>query len=439
MNMTRFRALPVRRGDAFLLQSARGDYLVDGGASGCGLPEMLNDRKVRKLRAAICTGTRPERLGGVVDLLRSGKKINEIWLPSSVRAAIDAACRFNGDWTGWRRIAARFGENAVCDLCDCVWFPSPDRREASPELDEAATTMLLLGFTLCIRKALSLPVFHDAASDQLGNMAHHLIRHRLARSDGGGAGPSSARDSMVSLMSFASRDHLVHLCADMLDEEADALPYPSRRSLKPLIAALSMMARLTVLCGESDACIRYFRHTGRMEGGLVPRHPFRCLNGVEESSACSRKGPLDADTVLHRFREIASVSRSLVFQYGDKACGALFCSDSRFHFLGQAGVLHLDRPSVITAPRQGNVSAASAYDRIVGGRGRDHFWVRTHYSNARKVTEEFRERANLLCLYNCVDLAMQEVLLAFEGQRWNRRAGGVCACGGSVAVCGPPL
>ncbi len=81
--MTQFRVLPVRDGDAYLLKSRRGSYLVDGGGLGCGLPELLRERKVRKLRAAICSSARPEKLGGILELIGSGQAVSEFLVSGS--------------------------------------------------------------------------------------------------------------------------------------------------------------------------------------------------------------------------------------------------------------------------------------------------------------------------------------------------------------------
>lgn len=418
--MTQFRALPVRRGDAFLLQSARGDYLVDGGAPGCDLPALLDERKVKKLRAVISTGTSPERLGGVVDLLSAGRKPSEVWLPDSLRSLADAAFRFDGDYEGWIRLVAKGRGQGAARLFD---EPLNDFSETGRAM-AAAVNLLCLGFSFCTGE---VPPQKKAAGNESGllfELATQLAQRAAQRS--GGCRPFAVGHPVWELLHVANATDLVTLCARMIEQEAMAIPARQRRYRKPLLDSLLLTAQVTLLCAESGARVRYFRYTGRREGGLVPRHPMRCLNGVEIGAHERRTGPVASVEVMRRVRDVASLASSLVFQYGDRECGVLFCSDSRLHFLGQDGVLRLDRPSVITAPRQGNRSAARAYRHIEAGGHDCHVWVRTHYSNARKIASEFRQRPLGLCLFNCADLTMQEVLLSFFDRQWQCLSGGVC-------------
>lgn len=91
--MTQLRILPVRRGDACLLHSRRGSYLIDGGGGENNLPEMLSDRKIKSLRAAICTSSNEERIGGILELMASEKTVSEYWLPADLERLIQSAIR----------------------------------------------------------------------------------------------------------------------------------------------------------------------------------------------------------------------------------------------------------------------------------------------------------------------------------------------------------
>ena len=95
----------MRRGDALLLKSGRGTYLIDGGDLSGQLPTMLRERRVGNLRAAVCTFPTPERLGGILDLLADGYPIKECWLPARIGIVKGMARTFNGDWPGWFSLA----------------------------------------------------------------------------------------------------------------------------------------------------------------------------------------------------------------------------------------------------------------------------------------------------------------------------------------------
>lgn len=148
--MTEFRVLPIRGGEAMLLRSPRGGYLVDGGAPGQGLAELLRGRGVHKLRAAICTAVDTDRLGGLAELLESGYPVSEYWFPAGLEALVEMARRFNGDWSGW--LGSVQSPDGVLPQPEGLWsgvaemlpLDAPRRRL------EGAAVLLGLALTACL-------------------------------------------------------------------------------------------------------------------------------------------------------------------------------------------------------------------------------------------------------------------------------------------------
>ena len=83
LEMDRFVALPVGQGDAFFLQRGTFTALVDGGLSEHGLPTLFTTHlKARCVDVLVCTHNDADHANGVLGLLRSDLRCNEVWLPA---------------------------------------------------------------------------------------------------------------------------------------------------------------------------------------------------------------------------------------------------------------------------------------------------------------------------------------------------------------------
>jgi beta-lactamase superfamily II metal-dependent hydrolase len=79
--MAKFTALPVRKGDAFLLESEEGTVLVDGGISKSALPGLLAAQGHKSVDVLVCTHNDDDHANGVLGFLDSALKCGELWLP----------------------------------------------------------------------------------------------------------------------------------------------------------------------------------------------------------------------------------------------------------------------------------------------------------------------------------------------------------------------
>lgn len=102
MKDTKYTAIPVEEGDAFLLETPYGDFLVDGGIeeNGC-LPNKLKGLGIHGLTAAACTHTDKDHINGIHDLMRHRFPVIEYWLPSSWLDLSYASTLFEGSWEDW--------------------------------------------------------------------------------------------------------------------------------------------------------------------------------------------------------------------------------------------------------------------------------------------------------------------------------------------------
>lgn len=417
--MTQFRVLPAWRGDAFLLKSSRGSYLVDGGDFSDNLCRMLRERRVGKLRAAVCTFPSPERLGGILDLLDGGYPVRECWLPQRLGVLERMALAFNGDWSGWMALSGQ--PDALALSTDSPPAPCP----LEGDLAGAATLIALsVGAVLG-----SLPDRESNAPFNIIVMALESLSRRAAARWSGQAGAAGKimRGIGHGLLGGGGVRDLALLCCRLLLAELDGLSGGDVR--RGVVQGLVLAAMSSIVVSGGETRVRYFRRSLHRVQSLVPRHPFVCLNGAEACLDDFGPGTVTPADILCEAERLSGNGRGLVFQFGSGECGALFCSDSKLSFLGSEDSIVLGGPTVITAPNHGGPAAEKAYSRIQSLHPEQDCWVRTHYSYARKISDTFKEQLNKLCLNNCVHRTAQETLLEFREGRWQVLAGGSCVCG----------
>lgn len=392
---------------------------MDGGHMSGFLPEMLRERKVGKLRAAVCTSACPQRLGGLIDLMASGYPVAEYWLPEHLAALIDVGRRFSGDWVGWFRVCGWPVPNVNLPALAPDWRGVPDRFLVK------AAPLSWLALVACTGELP--PRRHDGyRSMEAVGAALDVLCNRAARRWPGSLSPL-VQDALTRLMSGGGPAEVVLLCGRLLFHEAEAMPVKSDTGCRDVALGLSMALMAEALRERERLRWRLFARSGKREDYLVPRHPFRCVNGRETGLLRRQHGPAGPMIVFDTAATLTGPDRGLVYRYGDAHCGALFCGNTRLSFLGQ-NALNLSRPTVVAAPQRGEVEVDEAYGRIVSSNPSADVWVRSHFSFARKVSTGFREQTQRYCLHGCVHRAVQEILLAFSQGRWRPLAGNRCRC-----------
>lgn len=451
--MTQFRVLPIRTGDAYLVCGSRGGYLVDGGGPESGLPSMLADRRVRKLRAAACSLACPERLGGVLELMEAGYAVAEYWLPEGLESLPGAACRFNGDWAGWQRLA--LGGGALPDLPDFLTDAAsglaslpPPGTQPEPAMRRMRGAAMLIALALaCLDGLPGGAAMSSALSAEAGGMAAWkspsgvedclcrflgralgMLTARRAGRAGGADGPAARSLCMAGcrllLEPVATGSGLALVCGRLLLDEASG-----RSPQAAIVRGLALAAMAAALLSDQRARLRFFAFCPQLRSGLVARHPVKCLNGVEVRPLAGLPERVGPAMLLQRVGRLTDPDKGLVFVYGDAGCGALFCGDTRLMFLEQGEAVRLDRPTVVAAPRRGSVTADRAYGAIVSEDSARDVWVRGFLPASRKVAPGFKAQCAKVCLNNCRTQAVQEILLEYAGGRWNREAGDECVFG----------
>ncbi|WP_419785936.1 hypothetical protein [Pseudodesulfovibrio sp.] len=413
---TEFRVMPVRTGESYLLRSQRGVYLMDGGGFGCGLPDMLRERGVRKIRAAVCSSLSMEKGGGILDAMRSSIPISELWLPEEVSVLPELATHYNGDLSGWLDVAAT------------KIVPPAGPRPVWPTISSSLSRRWRAVCALyALAVAAGLGTWQDVLPKLYGKgwTPYFLQIIRLMNAD---SEDKSAQitDITSSLFGSLNEMELALICGRMILNRFEPSSNKDNGTAQ-VIVPLVMSAMLFALAEEKGIRLRLFRRVDRQAGGLVSRHPLRCLNGVEADPLPTLLTTTQPKTLFSQAIGLAHDGNGLVFQYGDAECGALFLSDSRLEFLGKENKLHLDRPTVITAPGQGSCRQEAAYKRIAAIRPADNVWVRARLPRHKKVASAFTRQPHTVCLQNCRNGVLREIMLLFHNGKW-QQAEDACGC-----------
>lgn len=389
------------------------------------MPDLLEERRTRKLRAAVCTSATPGRLGGILNLLQARFPVREYWLPEGLAILPELARRFNGDLDGWLAAA---GRSAPDEKTASLHWRIPTPEGAGNRLQGAAC---LLALAMAASRGSWQDVLPPGGERDPASILLYIMRllSRQAAARWSGAGEETGTVLWTlgcRLLEGGSPENLGALCGrlmlDELDREGRALPRPLRDAVRVMILA----AMTASLADREKADFRFFRPASRMVEHLVARHPLKCLNGVESAPLAGLARIAGPETILSLAGEMAQSGSGLVFQYGEARCGALFCGDTRMGFLGKGEWLNLDRPTVVAAPGSGSCSLERAYDHITSGAPSADVWVRGFLPKSHKVSEAFRRQENKFCLYSSRNLLFQEILLRFDKVGWLHEAMSRC-------------
>lgn len=218
------------------------------------------------------------------------------------------------------------------------------------------------------------------------------------------------------------------MCGQTLLKEANRHPGGTERGLKATLTGMALGILAAYQLDAHSDRLRFFQYTSRREDYLVPHHPMLCLNGIASDPLQDLPATTHIEDVIRLARKVSSRKRGLVFQYGEAACSVLFCGDSRMNFLGRHETIDLDRPTIVTAPRQGATSGDAAYRHITSSKAGDDIWVRGHNPSVSKVSSFYQNLPDKTCLWNCHHNTMQEIVIRYDRGNWRTLSGGACPC-----------
>ena len=107
---TRFTALTIKEGDAFLLEDNGWNCLFDSGIDG-KVVDLLKFKGIDKLDLAICSHNDADHAKGFIALLNSSIKIDEIWLPYWWASILQYSNNHSIDWNKVQDVMKKIEES----------------------------------------------------------------------------------------------------------------------------------------------------------------------------------------------------------------------------------------------------------------------------------------------------------------------------------------
>ncbi len=112
---TRFTALKIGSGDAFLLEDNGKTILFDSGGSRNKIVSLLKNKKrrIKKINIAICSHNDGDHANGFIGLLKSDIDIDEIWLPYWWSSILQYAVEHEINWDEIERISNEINDENI--------------------------------------------------------------------------------------------------------------------------------------------------------------------------------------------------------------------------------------------------------------------------------------------------------------------------------------
>jgi hypothetical protein len=352
----RFEALPVGRGDAFLLRRDDTAFLFDGGQYVHQVSGFLQSKGLLRLKVIICSHNDSDHANGLIGLLKSSVEVDEVWLPVSWVEFLQAALVQGDPWPVCLLREVQDAQGNAGSLED-IYNSSGENDEAFYQSDEAVDVQL--------ERLMDAWLGYEDYNELLPPIRWSPFWF-----------PAIMGDKLFWDALFAGE----------------------------------RIRKLMRLAYHRGCLIRFFQYSSPK--GMPPfnRYGFVPINAIEV-------GRMRKARTLLRILALTQANReSLVFRCeldGDTC--VLFTADSDLGFL-KGTPISVAKSSIITAPHHGSSDNASAYSLIIGN---DLKWVRSDMKTMRRPCSEFRQQPVRFCTI-CPQAtgSRQNVELRFARGRW---------------------
>lgn len=400
---TRFTALTVREGDAFLLEDNGWNCLFDSGVNE-SIVDLLKYKGIEKLDLAICSHNDDDHAGGFIELLDSPIKIDEIWLPglwASVLLFVKEKCMdrgevelddddFNGD------IDSLFSDESVSD---------ESFNHGLSYLGELDDIRHFNGFNNRVHDGLAYKLAHSICEDP---EFYYWRLSKLEKIDRELYGTISREVHYRHRFAF-SRTH--SKCLEVVQAAIN----------RSLDISLNNIMRIASLAKQKCCNIRWFEPSTACTIESI-EYGFVSLNS---SKMCRIRKPKSGMAYIYLL-QLSKVNKySLVFDYTKNGVPLIrFSADSDSTC---QSVSPYPKSIIVTAPHHGSKANAIVYDAI---KGDDLIWVRSDERSSFRPCDAFKAQKNKYCLackqYNFVS----EICFEYntELEKWDYVHGEQCRC-----------
>lgn len=474
---TRFSALEIGSGDAFLLEDSDNNWncLFDAGGSKSKIVSLLKNKKrrIKKINLAICSHNDGDHANGFIGLLKEPDiDIDEIWLPYWWSSILQYAVEQDIDWYEVEKITSRINDKSIKDYNPKSMFSA----NHEPLSDEAFGRVLSRLAERHLMNYMEIPLTpyrscyglaYDIAYNMIDRLAHdpdcipnHYVAHRLSHR----LAHRIAQDTARFVANRVARQGTDYDADDVADDVAHFVAhyvayyiYPEHRrhydiddlyeqivkfltsdpfnqlvttnSGNNIRIMLNNIMEIAVLAYKRGCKIKWFEPTKDCTRFPIPKTNFIALN-----SNLKREVQILRDTIALAFALRLTVENeySLAFEYlnEDRVPIVRFSADSDC----ECGSLPYDKSIIITAPHHGSEANANVYDAIDPNNQENIIWVRSDALNKTqgRPCSDFKLRKNKYCLACKNRIRNKKIEVCFEYdiliRKWKSISGYQCIC-----------
>jgi hypothetical protein len=403
VQMDKFIAIKVGKGDAFYLENMGNKILVDGGASRRKFPQQFSRTTgFTNVDIIICTHSDEDHVNGLIGYFEKGYKSREIWLP--------------GSWL------SRFD--------DMKNRPSDFINELINNIDELDDDFL------------------RTSTDSLEMIGDIIARERWVnkgKMDGGSDHyqlelPYKQKESTEKI-SLSQNDNILSPTILSLKDDADTKMFSVQVGINQkwtggkkemifnsAINAAIKILKLASLAYNSGAAVRWFEYSQLNSGGgekyLFPVNSFEIFQAkrrVALEYLCLTKANVES-LVFYSCNE-------------DHTAGVLLCADSNFSFQQPLDFLKCCKNLIVTAPHHGAEANSNVYQELESYINSNTIFVRSDsaQSSAKTNPRPCKAYKNLqysrFCTICFSTTSKQDVILKYNANSgWQSYETSLCVC-----------
>lgn len=431
MQMNRFIAVKVGKGDAFYLENMGLSFLVDGGASKRKLPSLLSSATTsNEVDILVCTHSDEDHVNGLIGYFEDNKKCKEVWLPGSWMSRLEDMLNSPNEF-----IKELF-EN-INDLDEDFLIYEANTLEGIGDIISQAST----GQNIKLDNGNKthtpiLPYIIKRNKDDIGSLQYRPSSDTLEGVECNNNESLERPNSDKSKAPFSQEklDQFINeigkIPQDLFPHNNNAIQknsYNRNEIFNSAINAAKKILELATLAYNSGARVRWFEYSETESGGgLKYFHP---VNSIEIFQA--RKRLALEFLCLTK----ANVESLVFYAYNeDHSAGVLFCADSNFSFQQSLDFLSDCQNLIVTTPHHGAEANKIVYQKLAPYINPNTIFVRsdTRQSatnrNPRPCTDFKNLTYSKYCTICYAQITKQNVILNYTSGAWYPNNTTDCIC-----------
>lgn len=364
----KFTALPVKKGDSFLLEISRKKILVDTGEDKNECRDFILKKKIDKLDLVIITHYDIDHVNGLINLLKSQIKITEIWLPENF-GRINKTLKQKDN-----NILKRMFED----------------KNKSREYNKES-----------IIHVISKDIRNNKIISEIANESNKFVLYQMIYL---GKKYENCYEKWIG----KKDDDIIRFTQPELDILIIFIKSNLIRKISEIVQECRMKAN-----------IRWLKYTGEYKNEKINKNiNIYGLNCKENKNI--KEYYNDLETIL----QLTTINReSLVFkyQYGKKP-NILFSSDSGFEFVIENKTINLNDNSLVTAAHHGSGDELNVktYNLV---KGENLIYIRSDNVNQYRPCCEYIKLKKKYCTVcnSPPNIKKKEIILKYKLRRWDTK------------------